>query len=233
MQASTEGQERRAGSLFDAKPACDFCPNPMRDNGRKISDELENPFSVLVLKMVDPMVSRMHEAGFSPNMVTTLSLVFGLLAILAVRARHPGVAAAMYLFSYYFDCLDGPIARRYDQVTHFGDLYDHGKDIIIVVWLLIEIQRQYPITWSVWLLFLLVILGAMVHMGFVESFNSICCGVANENNFLRICTRISEKFYSASDCETLRKRMRITRWFSDGSFVFLIIAYLIYVSIVE
>ena len=34
------------------------------------------------------------------------------------------------MLGYYFDCIDGPMARKYNMVTVFGDYYDHGTDII-------------------------------------------------------------------------------------------------------
>jgi phosphatidylglycerophosphate synthase len=209
--------------------AC-LCSSPINDNGRKIRDEYENPFAVLILKLVDPLVPRAHDAGLTPNMITTLSLIFGLLAIFAVRERRPVAAALMYLISYYFDCLDGPVARRYNQVTDFGDKYDHVKDVLVVVWLFYEINRQYPINWSIWLAFALLFAGAVCHMGLVEQYNSLCCGTGSENNFLRICTWIADAFGIPRDCSTMPQLMKNTKWFSDGSFVFFIVAYLLYAS---
>ena len=50
-----------------------------------------------MLKLVDALVPGTNEVGLTPNMITTLSLIFGLLSIFAVRERKPGAAATMYL----------------------------------------------------------------------------------------------------------------------------------------
>jgi len=40
------------------------------------------------------------------------------------------LSALFLMISYYFDMMDGYIARKYDQVTEFGDWFDHISDLI-------------------------------------------------------------------------------------------------------
>jgi len=80
--------------------------------------------------------------GFTPNGITTISLLFGLLAVWALWKGKIWVFCVCYLLSYFFDCLDGHYARKYDQVTKLGDAYDHIKDITVGVALIIVLYKR-------------------------------------------------------------------------------------------
>ena len=83
--------------------------------------------------------------GFTPNILTTISLIFcGISALLLIN-RNYLLAAFMYLISYYFDCMDGHFARKYNMVTKFGDYYDHFADItkvILILYVLYNIDSK-------------------------------------------------------------------------------------------
>lgn len=98
---------------------------------RKVPKYLENPFDDLFLNTADFSVDLLYKLGFTPNGVTTLSLLFGVFCIIEFRRSRYISSSIMYLISYYFDCLDGHLARKYNMVTEFGDYYDHIKDYII------------------------------------------------------------------------------------------------------
>ena len=47
-----------------------------------------------------------------------------------------GVLSSVLLFAvlrWYFDYADGILARKYNQVTTFGDYYDHANDLIFII----------------------------------------------------------------------------------------------------
>jgi len=67
--------------------------------------------------------------NFNPNMITTLSNISCVITILLLLNAKYYWAALFFMIAYYFDCLDGYFARRYDMVTVFGDYYDHISDI--------------------------------------------------------------------------------------------------------
>ena len=43
---------------------------------------------------------------------------------------HAGLPFA--LLRWYFDYADGMLARKFDQVTAFGDYYDHANDLLFI-----------------------------------------------------------------------------------------------------
>lgn len=69
--------------------------------------------------------------SFTPNMITTLSLVTVVLAIYYTFI-NTRIASAMIVLSYALDCADGMYARRYDMCSVFGMVYDYVKDGIMI-----------------------------------------------------------------------------------------------------
>ena len=50
--------------------------------------------------------------------------------------------------------MDGNYARRYKMVTKFGDIYDHGKDIIVGIIILCIVIKKYKCPPKVWAIFI-------------------------------------------------------------------------------
>lgn len=98
---------------------------------RKIKSENENfidDFLIDISEYVSPMF---YNWGFSPNDITTLSLITGVLCIYFLYTKNIILFVLFFILSYFFDCLDGYFARKYKMVTKFGDLYDHIKDTLV------------------------------------------------------------------------------------------------------
>ena len=96
----------------------------------KLTTDMENPIDNILMKGVELMSGPLHCMGATPNMVTTLSLAAGLGSAYALKKRRYDLAAALTALAYFLDCVDGYMARKYDQVTEFGDWYDHVSDIV-------------------------------------------------------------------------------------------------------
>ena len=77
--------------------------------------------------------------GISPNTVTTVSLVFVLIAtyLFAEGQFLPGVAAAWFMT--FLDTVDGKLARVTLTSSKWGNVYDHGIDLI-----------HPPFWWGAW-----------------------------------------------------------------------------------
>jgi phosphatidylglycerophosphate synthase len=96
---------------------------------RKIPAEYENPLDDVLLNICDSVAPTFHSYGFTPNIITTISNISVIIVIILLLEAKYLWAAIFVLIAYFFDCLDGHIARKYDQVTIFGDYYDHISDI--------------------------------------------------------------------------------------------------------
>ena len=86
------------------------------------------------------------QLGFTPNGLTAVSALFGFLSVYFLYQSNYLVAAGLYAISYAFDCFDGHFARTYNQVTKFGDLFDHIKDIMVNVLLGLVLLFKKDIT---------------------------------------------------------------------------------------
>ena len=80
-------------------------------------------------KLTEPAIDFFYNYGFIPNHLTTLSFIFQLLAVSNLIQGFKYSFSFFYFLGYYFDCIDGPMARKYNMVTKFGDWYDHFTDI--------------------------------------------------------------------------------------------------------
>ena len=68
--------------------------------------------------------------GIRPNHVTLLSLVFAVLAGVAFWHGHYGIGLVMGWLMTFMDTVDGKLARVTVTSSRFGDVLDHGLDII-------------------------------------------------------------------------------------------------------
>jgi phosphatidylglycerophosphate synthase len=96
----------------------------------KLPNHLEDPIDVHIYRFCELTVPIFKCLNFSPNMITTLGLVANYFCIKFIHEDKYIEAAAMYALYYYFDCLDGTMARKYKMFSKFGELYDHATDII-------------------------------------------------------------------------------------------------------
>ena len=103
-------------------------------------------------------------------MVTTLSLLAGIMCIMKFINQKYMAAAVWWMVQYFFDCLDGHMARKYDQVTVFGDYYDHVKDWLIGGVFMILLLGKYIKSRDYWAICLLIVLLLMgnLHIGCQE-----------------------------------------------------------------
>ncbi|SCY77660.1 Phosphatidylglycerophosphate synthase [Nitrosospira sp. Nl5] len=68
--------------------------------------------------------------GIRPNQVTLLSLVFAVLAGVAFWYGHYGMGLVAGWLMTFMDTVDGKLARVTVTSSRFGDVLDHGLDII-------------------------------------------------------------------------------------------------------
>ena len=82
----------------------------------------------------------------TPNKLTGISGIFGLLSIYYVYKFNYISGSLLYSISYIFDCFDGNFARKYNMVTNFGDWFDHIKDNTVVLLLIKVIYDKKDIS---------------------------------------------------------------------------------------
>ena len=85
----------------------------------------------------------------SPNFITSIANVLRALAVLFLYQNKVLLFAPLFFIGYYFDCLDGHHARRYNKSSRFGDYYDHFSDIffntLVVYWIYKNQKNWFPL----------------------------------------------------------------------------------------
>src|ERR1700733_13052989 len=95
-------------------------------NGEKVPRAIENPLTInLILKPSNPFVDIYHRVHLVPNDITILGAMLGIVAIYLVIKEKYAWAALCYAGFFVLDCMDGMLARKYDQSTLLGDKLDH------------------------------------------------------------------------------------------------------------
>ena len=106
---------------------------------RKIPCDLENPIDNVIYDLSNRLCPFFYKTGHTPNMITTYSLIMGLLSCYFLWKGQVVLFGVCYAISYFFDCMDGHFARKYKMTSKFGDMYDHIKDVAVYLILIIVI----------------------------------------------------------------------------------------------
>lgn len=135
---------------------------------RKVPPEFENALENLFLRGADFLCPPLKATGHTPNMITTYSAASAALSLAALHHGRRGTFLLFWELAYFFDCVDGHFARRYNQVTTLGDLYDHGTDVAANLGLLYLVYTRCEVPAWATAAFLLLFLLASVHLGCVQ-----------------------------------------------------------------
>jgi phosphatidylglycerophosphate synthase len=98
----------------------------------KVPLNLEGPVEQVCLHITNSIMGFMHDIGFTPNLITTLSLIFGLASIRAFINESYILSGFLFMIGYLFDTMDGHMARTYKQTSPMGAYYDQIKDTVII-----------------------------------------------------------------------------------------------------
>jgi len=137
---------------------------------RKLPIELENPIDNLIIDICEQTNWFYKMLKFTPNILTTFSLVFGLLSVWLFAYDYRILSAITFLISYYYDCADGSFARQYDMVTEFGDIYDHVSDNLKgLLFFIIMYMKNSLKFFAIFPLILFFVFSICLHLGCQES----------------------------------------------------------------
>lgn len=180
---------------------------------RKIPQEYDNPLNNYFIGISEITSPYAYSIWMNPNMITTLSNIACIITILLLLNANYYLAAFFLLVSYYFDCMDGHMARKYDMVTVFGDYYDHISDslkIFAILFTLYYINQEKFI--KVIPIIILLFIMMSVHLGCQELlYNS------NESVTLEP-TKMLCPVNKNSNNEIIKNTLHSTKYFGCGTF---------------
>tara|TARA_Y100000389_G_C17286929_1_gene425949 strand:- start:160 stop:735 length:576 start_codon:yes stop_codon:yes gene_type:complete len=136
---------------------------------RKLKIEDENPIDNLIYEIVESLDPIFYRLNFTPNIITTLSLLTGLLSGYYFY-KNNYICIPLYIISYILDCSDGYFARKYKMTSKFGDYYDHISDTIknVLIIYIIYMKAKPKYKNEIFLLILLFIILSFYHMSLQE-----------------------------------------------------------------
>lgn len=183
---------------------------------RKTPEELTGPFDNIILDIVEKTSPIFKKLNFTPNMLTTVSLITGLISMYYFYHNKPIHSSILYLLSYLFDSYDGHYARKYNMVTKFGDYYDHIKDIsIALIFFYLAYTKCTTIKRSECTVLIIIgivlLLMSTVHMGCQEVYYD----QPGESDSLEITKKMCPERNKKKVANILRR----IKFFSVGTFV--------------
>uniref|UniRef100_A0A6C0KSL6 CDP-alcohol phosphatidyltransferase n=1 Tax=viral metagenome TaxID=1070528 RepID=A0A6C0KSL6_9ZZZZ len=105
--------------------------------GDKINNEYQNPIDIGLLYFCRAVDQPLHAMGVTPNMITLFGLIIGIMSIYFLIHKHYLIAVLLLWFTYFTDCLDGYMARKYNQTSKLGDYLDHFRDQFVILCIVI------------------------------------------------------------------------------------------------
>jgi hypothetical protein len=142
----------------------------MKD-GRKMNTKYENPIDNILLNIAIIMNTYLYKLNFTPNILTSISLVLSLIGIYYIYNKYYRIGAILIFVGYFFDCADGNFARKYNMVTKYGDYYDHISDLtkIIILYIVIltsKLKKNNKIIFMIVNIIFVILFN--IHMGCQE-----------------------------------------------------------------
>ncbi len=87
---------------------------------RKALKKIYEPFGVVLAK-----------SHITPNIITLISIILGLLSAYFFYIHKPFTGATLLFFSGFFDLMDGVVARETEKASKFGAVFDWIADKIV------------------------------------------------------------------------------------------------------
>ncbi len=185
---------------------------------------LENPIDIYFIRLSERVSKDIKEyTNYTANDITSISTISGFLSLHFLNEKNILGFLLLYIFYYFTDCLDGYFARKYAQVSKFGDFYDHVKDFIIGIIFIYILIKNYKNKVNIYLLILFVFMFLMMMA------NVIC---SQQFYIKKEEPKESLDFISKYFCVD-KNLIKYTRYFGCGTFIsfqIFVVFYLTYTS---
>jgi phosphatidylglycerophosphate synthase len=193
----------------------------------KIPQELDNPIDNFINNIVDTQLDLYKNVGLTPNGLTTISLLLGLSTSYFAYNNKYIIASATWLLSYYFDCADGKMARKFKMTSKFGDLYDHSSDILkhfILFYVLYNKLDKETKKIKYLIISLVIIIGLLTaaQVGCQEKMTRQITNKETESPTLKIA-----EYLVITDCD---KQIKFTRFFGPATIIMYVIIVMIFLG---
>ena len=180
---------------------------------------MENPIDNIIIdsgRLLNPLFKKLH---FTPNTLTTCSLIFGLLSAFFYYHKHFPLSAITYLISYAFDAYDGNYAREYNMVTQFGDYYDHITDLVVNVLLFSVFAKTNTFSTKTLIIIFIITVTLFITLSAHLNCQEHWVKKNDPQNISTYLTNATKMIFTSS-CD---KYIHILKYFGCGTFTFWVI----------
>ena len=193
---------------------------------KKAPDNLLHPIDNVLYDWCEPISVAAKKLDFTPNDLTTVSLIFGLLAIVFLCRNNPILAVSCYFISFIFDNADGYYARKYKMTTKFGDIYDHVKDWVVNIafFALLIYRNKHKLTNIQWGI-VVVIFGGLLLM---ECIYFAALSKYQGNDDKSFCLGWLSKYVKTK--EDAEKMLKWVKYFGASTFIVATIIFTLYIE---
>ena len=190
---------------------------------RKINSKYENPIDNILISICEKIAPFFNKLNFTANKITTLSLLFGIISIIFLYENYVITSLIFFVVAYFFDCLDGFYARKYNMVTDFGDKYDHIKDLIVYIlfFSVLYIKSKDKKKFFIIMIFIIIFsILSFIHLGCQQCLYNKDSEVGNTilNSFKSFCKK------------NPTKNINYTKYFGCGTFILVIVICTLYLQ---
>ena len=104
-------------------------------------------YDVFIMEhFVEPFTPFFRETlGFTQNGITWLSNISSFIALIFLWNKNLLLFFVFWHINYWFDCMDGYMARKYDMVSDYGDMIDHLGDWISMLGIFLILVFKYKL----------------------------------------------------------------------------------------
>lgn len=132
--------------------------------GVKTTSDNEGPMDTFLYKICENVSEFFYKTGHTPNMITTYSFILGLTSAYFYYHNQVFYFAICFIGSYFFDCLDGYIARKYNMKSDFGEIFDSISDGTVIILLIYIVYIKHYHKLNSRLLFIFGILVVLLNL---------------------------------------------------------------------
>ncbi len=111
----------------------------------------DEPFRARIAPLLSAVATPLARRGVTPNHITILACVLGLVAAAMVAAGWPRLGVALWLLSRLGDGIDGVLARQGGTATSFGGYLDITLDMTAYTAMVVGFAVTAPALWLGWL----------------------------------------------------------------------------------
>ena len=124
----------------------------MSEKQTKFFWKIFNNNEILLQKIADRFPD-----SVTPNFLTFIRILMTIPIILAAEEKRYLLAALLFLIAYFFDLIDGPLARIKNRVTEFGKIFDPAADKIVFLSVLYVVGKRTLPSLLIFVIFSLVV----------------------------------------------------------------------------